>query len=296
MNPIVQEIKQRFQQGDILTRLIFINVGVFLTLVIGNIIYGLFTAQQVNLGHWFALPTNDVTGFLFRPYTLISHMFVHRLTDVFHVLFNMVMLYFMGKLFLNYFNGKQLFGLYLLGGLISGAGLVLITILSPVFSVPGTAVGASAAIMAISIGIVAYTPNTTVNLFGMFPVKLMWVGIFYVISDLISFYDPNTGGHLGHLIGAGVGYWFAAAFKQGKDITVGINKFINTLTNLFQPQSKMKVVYSQEKVRRMSDEEYNVTKKATQEEIDFILDKISKSGYDSLTKKEKEILFHYSNK
>lgn len=296
MNPIVQEIKQRFQQGDILTRLIFINVGVFLTLVIANIIYGLFTASQVNLGYWLALPTNDIEGVLFRPYSLITHMFVHRLTDIFHVLFNMVMLYFMGKLFLNYFNGKQLFGLYLLGGLISGIALVIITILSPVFTVPGTAVGASAAIMAISIGIVAYTPNTTVTLFGMFPVKLMWVGVFYVVSDLISFYDPNTGGHLAHLIGAGVGYWFAISFKQGKDITVGTNKTIDKIIALFQAKPKMKVVYSQEKVRRMSDEEYNVTKKATQQEIDFILDKISKSGYDSLTKKEKEILFHYSNK
>lgn len=296
MNPIIQEIKQRFQQGDILTRLIYVNAGVFLVLVLFNIIFGLFTAKTFNISYWLALPTNNLEGFLWKPYTLVTHMFVHRLTDVFHILYNMVMLYFMGRLFLNYFNGKQLFGLYLLGGLISAIALVIITALSPIFNVPGTAVGASAAVMAISIGIVAYTPNTTVMLFGMFPVKLMWIGIFYVLSDLVSFYDPNTGGHLAHLIGAGVGYWFAIAFKQGKDITVGINKWIDVIMNITKPKSKMKVVFNQDQVRKMSDEEYNKTQKATQAEVDAILDKISKSGYDSLTKKEKEILFHYSKK
>ncbi len=299
MNDIWLDIKQRFQKGDILTKLIYVNGGVFLLSIIFGIIWGLISGSEFSessslFAYFTALPTNNITGFLFKPYTLITHMFVH--VEVFHVLFNMVLLYFMGKLFLNYFSSKQLFGLYILGGLLGAASLLIITNLSPLFSNSGVAYGASAAVMAISIGIIAYTPNTTVNLFGMFPVKLMWIGIFYVVSDLVSFYDSNTGGHLAHLAGAGAGYWFAAAFKQGKDITAGINKIIDSIVGLFKRQPKMKVVYSQEKVRKMTDEQYNVHQKVTQAEIDSILDKISASGYSSLTQREKDILFQYSNK
>lgn len=299
MNDIWLDIKQRFQKGDILTKLIYVNGGIFLLSIIFGIIWGLISGSEFSessslFAYFTALPTNNITGFLFKPYTLITHMFVH--VEVFHVLFNMVLLYFMGKLFLNYFSSKQLFGLYILGGLLGAISLLVITNLSPLFSNSGVAYGASAAVMAISIGIIAYTPNTTVNLFGMFPVKLMWIGIFYVVSDLVSFYDSNTGGHLAHLAGAGAGYWFAAAFKQGKDITRGVNKIIDSIVGLFKRQPKMKVVYSQEKVRKMTDEQYNAHQKVTQAEIDSILDKISASGYSSLTQREKDILFQYSNK
>lgn len=299
MKEIWADIKERFQRGDILTKLIYVNGGVFLLSVLFGIIWGLlsgssFTNSSATFAYWTALPTNNISGILFKPYTLLTHMFVH--VDVFHVLFNMVLLYFIGKLFLNYFSSKQLFGLYFLGGLMGAFTLLTATNISPFFKVEGVAYGASAAVMAISIGIIAYTPNTKINLFGMFPVKLMWIGAFYVISDLVSFYDSNTGGHLAHLAGAATGYWFAAAFKQGKDITSGMNKFIDKLAGIFKSKPKMKVVYSQEKVRKMSDEEYNVNQKVTQAEIDLILDKISASGYSSLTQREKDILFQYSSK
>lgn len=299
MNKIWADIKERFQKGDILTRLIYVNAGVFVLSIIFGILWGLFTGSGFSnsswiFASWTALPTNDITGFIFKPYTLVTHMFVH--VDIFHMLFNMLLLYFIGKLFLNYFGSKQLFGLYILGGLIGAFTLLVATNLSPFFKAEGLAYGASAAVMAIAIGIIAYTPNTKVNLFGMFPVKLMWIGAFYVISDLISFYDSNTGGHLAHLAGAATGYWFAAAFKQGKDITTGINEIMDIAFNFFKPKAKMKVVYNQQKVRKMSDEEYNSTQKATQAEIDIILDKISASGYSALTQREKDILFQYSNK
>lgn len=299
MNEIWLDIKERFRKGDMLTKLIYVNGGVFLLSVLFGIIWGLITGSAFEdssdtFAYWLALPTKNFMGFIFKPYTIITHMFLH--VDFFHVFFNMLLLYFMGRMFLNYFSSKQLFGLYLLGGVLGATLLLIITNLSPMFEHPSMALGASAAVMAIAIAVVAYTPNTMVTLFGVFPVKLMYIGAFFVLSDLIYFYDSNTGGHLAHLVGAGVGYWYAASFKQGKDITSGINKFIDGIAGIFKPKSKMKVVYSQEKVRKMTDEEYNVNQKVSQAEIDAILDKISASGYSSLTQREKDILFQYSNK
>ncbi len=299
MKEIWNDIKERFKKGDILTRLIYVNSGVFILSVLFSIILGLVTGKNYDSASslftwWFALPINNLEGFIFKPYTLITSMFLH--IDLLHVFFNMLILYFLGKIFLNYFNQKQLFGLYVLGGLIGGIALLLITNISPYFKASTVAYGASAAVMAIVIGVVSYTPKTTVNLFGVFPVKILWIGVFFVLSDIIYFYDSNTGGHIAHLVGAGVGYWFASACKQGRDITLKINRYIDKTIGLFTRKAHMKVVYNQSKVRKMSDTEYNVNQKVSQAEIDAILDKISASGYSSLTKKEKDILFQYSNK
>ena len=299
MKEIWNDIKERFKKGDILTRLIYVNGGVFILSVLFSIIWGLTSGENYNsssslFAWWFALPINNLEGFIFKPYTLITSMFLH--IDILHVFFNMLILYFLGKIFLNYFNQKQLFGLYILGGLIGGLALLIITNISPYFKVSTVAYGASAAVMAIVIGVITYTPKTSVNLFGVFPVKILWIGVFFVLSDIIYFYDSNTGGHIAHLVGAGVGYWFSSAYKQGRDITIKINRYIDKAIGLFTRKGKMKVVYNQNKVREMSDEEYNVSQRVSQAEIDAILDKISASGYSSLTKKEKDILFQYSNK
>lgn len=299
MKEVFNDIKNRFNQGDIILRLIYINSGVFFLSVLFSIIWGLITGANYDsvssvFTYWLSLPTNNLEGFIFKPYTLITNMFLH--IDIFHILINMYVLYSAGKIFLNYFNQKQLFGLYILGGLIGGLVLLVITNVSPFFKGPNIAYGASAAVMAIVIGIVSYTPKTSVNIFGVFHIKILWVGVFFVLSDIVYFYSSNTGGHLAHLAGAAVGYWFASAFKQGKDITSKVDVYTVRIINLFSKKSKMKVVYNQSKFQKMSDEEFSANEKVSQSEIDSILDKISASGYSSLTKKEKEILFQYSNK
>ena len=299
MKDILEDIKRRFKEGDILTRLIYLNGGGFLIMFLFQIIYGLITGASFEnsndiFASWTGVPTKDMFEFLIKPYTLLTHMFVHA--DIFHIVGNMLVLYFSGKLFLNYFSKKQFLGLYFLGGITAAFTLIILTSISPWFTSHTYAVGASAAVMAIVIGITSYSPNTKIMLFGLFPVKLMWIGIVYVASDLVQFEDTNSAGHLAHLAGAGVGYWFSASFKQGKDITKGINKFIDGFLGLFTSKPKMKVVYNQEKVKNMSDEQYNTHKKTTQKEIDAILDKISSSGYSSLSKREKDILFQHSNK
>jgi membrane associated rhomboid family serine protease len=299
MKEIWFDIKEQFKKGDTLIKLIYVNGGIFVAMLLFQIIFGLITnsnfSDSLYLFHALTgLPINNLFEFLIKPYTLITHMFVHD--GFWHILGNMLFLFFLGRTFLNYFTQKQLLGLYMLGGLVAGGSLLLITSLSPMFTSPNYAIGASAAVMSIVAGICFYIPNTKVNLFGVFPVKLVYIGAVVILQDMLHFDQSNTAGHLAHLIGAGIGYWYAASFRQGKDITRGINKIIQSASKLVTRKPKMKVVYSQEKVRKMSDEDYNTQQKVTQEEIDAILDKISASGYGSLTKREKYILNQYSDK
>jgi membrane associated rhomboid family serine protease len=295
MSTIIEDLKRQFKSGDILTRLIFINVAVYALYLVLYIISGLALGDKDFLiGYlieYSALNTN-VLQLLFRPWTIVTHMFVHSM-DIFHLLGNMVMLYFLGRLFLNFFTRKQLLGLYFLGGLIGAIALIIVSNISPFFPGNVTAVGASAAVMSISIAACTFAPNQQVFLFGFFKVALKWVALFLVLSDVVFFYDGNTGGHIAHLGGAAVGYWFTASMRSGKDITSGINKIIDWLVNLFQPSPNLKVEFRRD-TKNMTDEEYNYHKKVSQDEIDAILDKISASGYDSLTKREKEILFKHS--
>lgn len=298
MNPVIQEIKSRFQKGDILTRLIILNGIVFLASVLIVGLVGLFTHYSASEIEYFftdafATPLNDLNQLIYRPHTLITSMFFHL--SLGHILGNMLMLYFLGKIFLSYFSSRNLLGLYIIGGLVGIISLIFIAELSPKINAP-FAYGASAGIMAIVVGICAYAPNSEIRLYGILPVKLMWLGVGIVLLDFIFLLDPNTGGHVAHIGGAATGLLFSMQYKKGKDITKTINRIIDTLSGLFSKRSNLKVVHSQEKVRKMSDEDYNASQKTTQAEIDLLLDKISASGYESLTKKEKEILFKYSNK
>ena len=298
MKEVINEIKERFKRGDILTRLIYINVGVYALFIIFRLISGLTSSGNqsmwlIDLIYDFTALNTELLSVIIKPWTLITHQFVHALSP-WHLLGNMVLLYFLGKLFLTYFNSKQLLGLYFLGGLIGATALILIANVSPYFDQPVTAIGASAAVMAISIAACTYAPNQQVFLFGMFRVPLKWIGVGLIVSDLIFFFDNNTGGHVAHLGGAFAGFWFATSMKQGKDVTKTINSFIGWIVTRFSKKSKLTVEY-RNNARDLNDDEYNYYKAATQEQIDEILDKINSSGYESLTKKEKEILFKYSN-
>jgi|TARA_B100000795_G_scaffold230141_1_gene187490 membrane associated rhomboid family serine protease len=299
MTDIINQIKQSFKNGDILTRLIFVNVGVYLFIVAVRIIFGLFTSIEVGEIDGFSVkylgvPTNNLTELIFKFHTLITHLFLHITFN--HILSNMILLYFLGKIFLSYFTPKKLLGLYFLGGFIGIGLLEIISIISPKFQEANYAYGASAAVMAIVVGVCAHAPKSEVRLFGILPIKLMWLGAGIVLLDFVNMMDENTGGHIAHIGGAITGYYFAKSHSQGKDITKGINTIISKIVSIFKPGRRMKVVHSQENVRNMSDEEYNKSKKANQEEIDKILDKISASGYASLSKQEKENLFKFSNR
>lgn len=294
---IIDDLKHQYKTGTTLVKFIFINVAVFVLVhIIGLIIY-FFTGVPGSelVAYWLSLPA-DLEQLLYRPWTIITYMFLH--TGFIHLAFNMLILYFGGQIFLQFLDSKKLLGTYLLGGIAGGILYILSFNLFPVFTpiVKGAlALGASASVMAVLIAIAAYVPNFSVRLVLIGEVKLKYIALFYIVMDIISIPNGNAGGHLAHLGGAFFGFYFAYQLRKGKDITVGINRLSNYLSALFSGKRKMKVVYKKPG-KTKSDMEYNAQKKANQEKIDEILDKISKSGYDSLSKDEKAILFDAGRK
>ncbi len=286
---ILDEIKSTFKYGNMLTRLIYINLGVFLAVKIIDIFYFLFAVYGANfLVEWLAVPA-DLSQLLYKPWTVFTYMFLHQ--QFLHILFNLLWLFWFGKIFLEYLTGKQLLNVYLLGGL-SGAFIYILAYnIFPGFKdvLPvSIALGASASILAIVVAISVYVPNYTVYLMFLGPVKLKYIAMFSVFFDIIFLLDGNAGGHIAHLGGALFGYFYITQLRQGKDISSGFGKTIDNVTSWFKPKSNLKVTYRR---KGETDMEFNARKNVEQKEIDRILEKIAKSGYESLSAKEKEILF-----
>lgn len=286
---IIDEIKKSFKSGNALIKLLYINIAVFLAVkLIGVILTILQLDYKSSPVYWLAV-TADISSLIYKPWTLFTYMFVHE--QFLHLLFNMLWLYWFGQIFLRYFNEKKLISLYLLGGL-SGAILYILafntfTIYNPTIPM----IGASASVIAIVIAISFYIPDHTINLMFIGSVKLKYIAVATIIIDILSITSSNAGGHIAHLGGALFGYLYISQMKKGKNITKGFDRFMDKIFSLFKPKQKFKVTYK----RPVTDYEYNKSKSAKQKDIDEILDKIAKSGYDSLSKKEKEILFKNSN-
>ena len=222
-------------------------------------------------------------------------MFTH--IEIFHILWNLITLYWFGQILSDYTSPKKIIPLYLMGGVAGALITILLFSVVPVFQpyLDSPMVGASAGITAIIIAAATLVPNYRINLMFVGAIKLIYVALFVLFIDILSVASYNNiGGNIAHLVGALMGYVFILQYKKGRDWTLWINRFLDWIKNLLKksPKSKMKVAYK----RGVSDEAYNYNKKVTQEQIDIILDKISRSGYESLSKAEKEILFKASNK
>ncbi len=301
-NSVLDEIKNTFNQGSTLIRLIMINLIVWVGV---KLILLSFFLLNTNVGiggafiKWLAVPA-ALNELLFKPWTLITYMFLHE--DFFHILFNMLWLYWFGKIFLEYMGNKKLLSTYVLGGL-SGAVLYILAFnIFPVFqgALPMSyALGASASVLAIVIAVATYVPNYTLHLMFLGPVKIKYIAIFSVLLDIMSIQGSNSGGHIAHLGGAIFGFYYVRQLNKGKDLSTGFMSILDKITSYFYSSgSKLHVAHSRggKSGRGLSDEEFNSEKKTQQDKMDLILDKISKSGYDSLTKEEKDILFRISNK
>jgi membrane associated rhomboid family serine protease len=291
---IWDDIKKTFRNGSNLTKLIYINIAVFILITIVSIIGFLLnnpgiSEKSINL---FSIPSS-FKALLVRPWTLITYMFVHK--DIWHILFNMLWLYWFGRIFLEYLDQRKLVAVYLLGG-ISGAIVYFVSFnIFPAFTgivAESVAIGASASVMAIVIAIAAYVPDYTVQLFlfGRIKIKYMALAIF-VLTSIMDF-SVNSGGKLAHIGGAIFGYFFTINLRKGRDIGTWLNKIIDLFVTTFKPRKNLKVTYK----RPANDYEYNKVKSDHQVQINRILDKISKGGYDSLSKDEKELLFNESQK
>lgn len=285
---ILNDIKQTFRHGSALTRLIYINLGLFLVVKIIAVFFILFNHASP-LAWWLSVPS-DTTLLLSRFWTPVTYMFLH--TGFLHLLFNVLGLYWFGKLFLYRFEGDKLVSVYLLGGL-SGALFFLLgyNLFPALKESQGFLLGASGSIFAVITAIAVYDPQREIHLFfiGRFPMK--YVALFYIILSIIGLSASNPGGNLAHLGGAAWGWLYIRRLQRGQDLGSGIAPLLGKIAAWFKPRERMKVTFRQEQPPPRNDYEYNRQQNAEQEEINRILEKIAQSGYDSLTKREKEILF-----
>jgi len=291
---LLENITQTFKKGDALIKLIYINVGVFLLLHIVRILLALFTVPTDFILPNLAIPA-DVSVLIYRPWTLISYMFLH--TRIWHILFNMLCLYWFGRFFLSAFSERHLVGLYFVGGLIAGAFYILAFNFFPLYRelIPiSILLGASGSVIAIIVAAALKMPNMEIRLLLLGGIKLKYVAIAIVALSFFGITSDNAGGELAHLGGALAGYLFIVLLNKGIDITAWINWIIDGAVNLFKPRKMRvkKVKYNAAQPnRKMTDQEYNMSKARNMAEIDRILDKIKESGYDSLSAEEKRRLF-----
>ena len=295
---IIDDIKRNYLQGSMLLRLIFINIGVFLLLHIITIVAMLFNVGA-NPVQWVELPS-DVMALLRRPWTLVTYMFSHY--ALLHILFNMLWLYWLGRIFMEYFSPKQLTGVYLLGGW-GGALLFLLAYnLLPYFAGHHSLlIGASASVIAIVVATAVYAPDYKIGLLFIGEVSLKWVAIVTIIIDIIGLEGGNIGGNMAHLGGAIVGAIFALRIKSGHDITRPLNALIDGVVGLFNGRSWPQFKRPRRPARptRPQQEPPRAHRPAdtiSESELDTILGKIKASGYDALTDEEKDKLFKASRR
>lgn len=286
MTSIKQDIQYKLKRLNALELIIVINIVVY---IIGFVLTQIF---QINDSlNWLKLPS-DFFEFLQKPWTIVTYGFTHY--GFFHILFNLLVLFFVSRIILNLFKPKMALSIYFLGIIFGGLTFLLVynvlpeRILNPVIGL----VGASAGVRALLIFICAYMPQTEVRL-AFWNIKLMYIGIALVIIDILGLWSTNQGGSVAHLGGSLLGYIYAVQLAKGNDIGLGFERLMDWIENLFRTKKKspLKTVYkgSSNSVAGHNKKEFKEFNK--QKQIDIILDKIGKSGYESLTKEEKEFLF-----
>jgi membrane associated rhomboid family serine protease len=301
-NPL-EELKLFFKRKSILSTLIMINAGIWIFTKVLAVVFFLFNQpDSATSANWilnsFALPSSIdlLSG---KPWTLLTYMFLHL--DFFHILFNMLWLYWFGKIFLEYLTSRQLLKTYLIGGLAGGLLFIMAFNLFPVFRpqlFSSLALGASASVMAIVMTISFFVPNYTIQLLFVGRVKIIYLALILFIFDFFAIPAGNSGGHFAHIGGALWGFIYVLLLRKGNlpfmpGPSFGWSKKI---TSFFSHQQKKKAKDTTYYSRPKTDDEYNAEKLEKQKKTDAILEKISKGGYDSLSKEEKAFLFKSSGK
>ena len=292
MESIFTNLKNTFRAGSILVKLIYINVGLFILIRLLGVLFLLFNIPGIPFLQYLQMPSSPEL-LRYRPWTVMTYMFTHF--DFLHILFNMLWLYWFGGLFLTFFSERQLGGLYLLGGIAGAVLFMLAYNIFPYFQTVASSsylMGASASVMAIVFAVSFYRKDLEINLFLIGRIKLIYLALFTFVIDLLAITSDNAGGHIAHIGGALFGIWFAVRIKEGKDLTGPMNRLLDRIVNLGKRKPKMKVTYK----RAETDYEYNARKHRESADIDAILDKLKRSGYESLSADEKRQLFDASKK
>lgn len=309
MNSILDDFKMAFRSGNILNQIIVINLVAFVGINIFIFVILTLAGQSElfkEIYAYLSVPSSPAR-LVYQPLSFFTYMFLHE--DFFHILFNMLFLYWFGKIIVEYLGQNKVLGLYVLGGL-SGAVLYILVYnglpyyqsIAP-FSILA---GASAGVMAIVVGAATFQPNFVIQLFLIGPVKLKYVAVFVVLSSILGTVGRNAGGEIAHLGGAALGYLFMIQLQKGNDWSKPIARLLIWGKSFFIRQPKIKVSYKNEerfgsskstrKASASRRKSSSGNEETSQAEIDAILDKISEKGYDALSKEEKQKLFNASNK
>lgn len=294
MSKLTNDLKKLYNGGSIITKLIFINVAAFVVLYF---VFLFFPALQTYL----SVP-GSFRELIFQPWTIVTYMFLHG--GFWHLLMNMLWLFWFGQIFLIFFNNKQFLAVFLLGGF-AGAFLHLGVneLLQPIYR--AGIIGASAAVMSIVFAVSSFKPDYEIHLLFFGRVKIKYLALVALVIDIMGIAGNIKGGfvlndgvaHFAHLGGAFYGFWFGYKSKKGKDITRGFNNFLNETVAFFssskseKKRSKMKANKNYNRFEKPGRDKFDTDSEKKQAELDRILDKISKLGYDKLTKEEKDFLF-----
>ena len=282
MTSLQQDLRAKLNNLNTLETIILINVIVFIIA---------FILRAFDLGwlRWLELP-KDFFDFIKQPWSIFTYGFLHY--GFFHILFNMLILYYLSRITMNLFKTKMTLNIYFLGIIFGGLSFLFIYNVLPDGSLRSvnSLIGASAGVRALLIFICAYMPQTEMRFFT-FNIKLYYIGIAVVIIDLLGLLSANQGGHIAHLGGSLLGYLYATQLQRGNDIGKGFERFMDSIATLFKSKPQLKTVHKSSKKRFAGKDKQEFNQFSKQKRIDLILDKISKSGYESLTKEEKEFLF-----
>jgi membrane associated rhomboid family serine protease len=294
---LIEDFKWQFRKGDnALIKIILINVFVFVTV---HVIY-VFCYMSNKTDFYFTyiysqfeLPSS-IIKFLHKPWTIITYFFAHYHLDIFHIIFNMLGLYWFGTVVKEFVGSKKLISLYVLGGLSAGIFyLFIFNVLVKIANIPPsvTVIGASGAVMSVVVGAATLVPSYNFFLPFIGAIRIIYIAGIYIFISFIGIVGSNSGGDVAHLGGALMGYVYAKQLRNGTDLGKWIIYLLEDFPASFKRKSRLKVSY-----KNTGSAVKNSSTTPDQKEIDDILDKISRSGYESLTKEEKQKLFKASQK
>lgn len=306
LRSIFDDIKREFSYGNMITRIIIVNVAVFLainllkiTLFIANA--GHLSNTYFQLVHFFSASTNWWHN-LTHPWVLVTSTFLHE--DFFHILWNMLFLMWFGRIVGDFIGNQRVLPIYLLGGIAGLLGYFGSYFIMPYGVIGLYAMGASAAVMAFVVAAAKLSPDYPINIILIGEVRLKYIALVFVLLDLIGITNgSNTGGHFAHICGAVFGWIYIVQLRSGNDWAIPINRFLNFVSNLFTKKEAKYIRNNPKMTVRHRPENAQTTRPAEparaqhqQERLDEILDKIKESGYDQLSAEDKEFLFQISKK
>ena len=299
MATIIEEIKEQLNRpNNTLIKLIILNVAVFLVFAVAKVILTISSFGDIYslIATQIALPAFWLES-LYKPWTYLSYGFFHE--DIFHLLFNMLFLYTFGKLVNEYLGSNRVLAIYLLGAIAGGLFYVLCYNLIPYF-IPKSAysilLGASASVFAIVMAAATLLPDYSFNFMFIGQIKIKYIAAFYLVLSFISTVGLNAGGNLAHLGGGLLGYIFITQLRKGNDLGKPVYAVVGFISKLFSPKPNLRVTYRNNEYKSQPSTSNPNPSTKSLVDVDDILDKISKSGYESLTKEEKQRLFEASQK